>query len=131
MTLTQTPKAIFEDAQSLYEAALSQLQAEDIRDAAEKAWCATKRATEALILAYTGELPHTSAQTSSGLRRLSHDNPSMKPLPTHYGAAARFLHGDCFYDGHCEPLDDTRELIMQAGDYIREAQGFAADAKPD
>ena len=46
--------AIFADARTIHGEALERLQAGDIRDAAEKAWCATKRATDALILARTG-----------------------------------------------------------------------------
>ena len=41
-------------------AALERLDASDIRDAAEKSWCATKRGTGALALARTGELAESS-----------------------------------------------------------------------
>ena len=37
------------------------LEAGDLRDAAEKAWGATKRATDALILRYTGREPSTQS----------------------------------------------------------------------
>ena len=47
-------------------------EAGDVRDAAEKAWCATKRATDALILARTGREPETSRETSQELRNLIH-----------------------------------------------------------
>ena len=39
---------IFTDARSMQAAAVERLEAGDIRDAAEKAWCAAKRATDAL-----------------------------------------------------------------------------------
>jgi hypothetical protein len=39
----------------MYVAALERLDPMDIRDASEKAWCAAKRATDALIVARTGE----------------------------------------------------------------------------
>ena len=48
---------MFDDARGMHGEALERLAAGDIRDAAEKAWCATKRATDALILARTGEDP--------------------------------------------------------------------------
>ena len=54
MLATDRVPAIFADARSLHVEALQLLEAGDIRDAAEKAWCATKRATDALILARTG-----------------------------------------------------------------------------
>ena len=46
----------------MHRSALEWLDARDIRDAADKAWCATKRATDALILARTGEEPGTRGQ---------------------------------------------------------------------
>jgi len=42
---------LFKDAESLYEEALRDLEAKRIRKAAENAWAATVRATEALIVA--------------------------------------------------------------------------------
>ncbi len=49
MTLSQASRDTFDDARFMYESALRQLETGDIRDAAEKAWGATKRATDALI----------------------------------------------------------------------------------
>ena len=57
MTPVQDYAAIFADARAVHAQALERLEQDDIRDAAEKAWCATKRATDALILARTGENP--------------------------------------------------------------------------
>ena len=42
-----------------------------IRNAAEKAWGATKRASDALILARTGEEPERTPETGAGLVLLS------------------------------------------------------------
>ena len=55
MVMTETVKTIFDDARALQSAAVERLDQGDIRDAAEKAWGATKRATDALVLARTGE----------------------------------------------------------------------------
>ncbi len=60
MTTTSTPgrvAEIFADARLVHSQSIERLEAGDIRDAAEKAWCATKRATDALVLARTGEEP--------------------------------------------------------------------------
>jgi len=46
---------IFKDAEELYHDAVRELERGKIRDAAEKAWGATVRATDALILARTKE----------------------------------------------------------------------------
>ena len=51
---------LFADARNVHAQAIERLQNGDIRDAAEKAWCSTKRATDALILARTGEEPPTT-----------------------------------------------------------------------
>ena len=48
-------KQIFADATLLYEEAIAELERGNLRDAAEKSWEATLRATNALILARTGK----------------------------------------------------------------------------
>ena len=59
MTTTEaSPSIIFDDARRMHGAALARMADDDIRDAAEKAWCATLRATEALVLARTGQPSH-------------------------------------------------------------------------
>ena len=54
MLATDRVSAIFADARAVHADALRLLESGDIRDAAEKAWCAAKRATDGLILARTG-----------------------------------------------------------------------------
>ena len=48
MVATNRVREIFADAHEMYEASLERWDAGDVRDAAEKAWCATYRATGAL-----------------------------------------------------------------------------------
>ena len=61
VTITETdPNLIFAYARRMHSSALDRMTAGDIRDAAEKALCATLRATEALVLARTGQSPTTS-----------------------------------------------------------------------
>ena len=48
---TDRVNEIFADARAMQAQALQRLEQGDVRDAAEKAWCATKRATDALVLA--------------------------------------------------------------------------------
>ena len=124
MTLVQTPQEIFADARAVQASALERLAAGDIRDAAEKAWCATKRATEALLLASTGEIPPTTVRVSGGLRALGRENEGARSLQERFGFNARYLHHDCFYNGHCEPLDDTERLIREVTQYIADAEAL-------
>ena len=125
MTLIQTPRDIFADARAVHASALEWLEADDIRDAAEKAWCATKRATEALLLATTGEVPPTTVRVSGGLRALGRESEAARSLRDRFGSAARYLHHDCFYNGHCEPLEDTEQLIRAADQFIADAESLA------
>ena len=124
MVATDRVKEIFDDARAQHHAALERLAAGDIRDAAEKAWCATKRATDALILARTGREPESSTETSSGLRQLSGNDSRISALSlvSRYYTRQGHLHGDCFYCGLCEPLDDTERRIRETADYISDAE---------
>ena len=62
---------LFSDARDMQSQAIGCLDRGDVRDAAEKAWCATKRATDGLILARAGEEPVTTAATSDSLDSLA------------------------------------------------------------
>ena len=124
-----TPEAdapsVFADARRMHEAALQRLAAGDIRDAAEEAWCATKRATDALILARTGEEPQRSTDTGSGLREIARLEPAARSLRAHYYERQGTLDGECFYIGLCEPVEDTELLIRETAEYIDDARRLA------
>ena len=51
MVATDRVRFLFADARTLYDDAIEMLDQGKIRNAAEKAWGATKRATDALVLA--------------------------------------------------------------------------------
>ena len=127
-TTTDRVPAIFADARSVHADALRLLEAGDIRDAAEKAWCATKRATDALILARTDEEPQISSDTARGLVRLATEDRVFRALRRRYHSRQSMLHGDCFYLGLCEPIDDTERRIRQTADYINDAESLAGFA---
>ena len=126
MAQIRTPEAIFADARTMYDAALERLEADDIRDAAEKAWCATRRASDALILVMTGREPEMVPETTRELRRLGGNNSDVALLVDRYAAMRDFLHGDCFYFGLCEPIEDTARLIRQTSEYINDAARLAS-----
>ena len=118
--------ALFADARALHDAALARMGAGDIRDAAEKAWCATKRAADGLIVARTGDEPAKSPVTTRELNRLGVDDPDIGRLADHYHIVKDALHGDCFYLGFCEPIEYTERLIHETADYIADAERLAA-----
>ena len=103
-TATQRGREIFEQARQLHQAALERLAAGDIRDAAEKAWCAVKLATDALILVRTAVKPEQPSETATQLRWLSEadDDVRSRRMRGRYRYAQSSLHGDCFYDGDCD-----------------------------
>lgn len=128
MLTTHRVPAIFADARAVHADALQMLEAGDIRDAAEKAWCATKRATDALILARTETEPEISSDTSRGLALLAAEDQAFRRLRRRYHSRQSLLHGDCFYLGICEPIDDVERRIRQTADYINDAESLAGYA---
>ena len=120
---TTTPIAadIFADARLMHSEALEQLRAGDVRDAAEKAWCATLRATGALILARTGEEPLNTTATRHRLDALAALDSEVKILVGRYHTRQTTLHGDCFYLG-LPPTPDTLRRIRETDRYITDAE---------
>ena len=125
MLATDRISAIFADARAVHADALRLLEAGDIRDAAEKAWCAAKRATDALILARTGTEPEISSDTSRGLATLATEDQAFRTLRRRYHSRQSVLHGDCFYLGICEPFGDVVGRIHRTADYISDAARLA------
>ncbi len=125
MAVTGQVSEIFADARTVHESALRALEQGDIRDAAEKAWCATQRATDALILARTGVEPETSRM----LNVLVSQDQRVRTLVGRYYSRQSQLHGECFYLGLCEPVAQTGRRIRQTIDYIQDAEALAAEVR--
>ena len=123
MVATSRVQEILDDAKAMHREALERLAVGDIRDAAEKAWCATKRATDALILARTGEEPGPTAMTSDNLDNLARQNSDINSLLGRYYSRISQLHGLCFYVGHCN--DQTERRIRETAIYIEDAERLA------
>ena len=131
-TGTDRIQAIFQDARELQADALEMLSMGRIRNAAEKVWGATKRASDALVLARTGEEPERTSETGAGLRMLvSLDEAVWEArLLRRYYSRQVVLHGECFYNGLCEPLDDTERRIRETSGYIEDAERLAEGETP-
>ena len=123
MVATSRVQELYADARFMQGEALKCLAEGDIRDAAEKAWCATKRATDALILSRTGEEPVTTDRTSSQLDNLASRDNSLDPLLGRYWSRIGQLHDACFYDGLCN--DQTERRVRETEIYIDDAEGLA------
>ena len=126
MVETERVTAVSQDAWVLYRDALEELEPNKLRNAAEKAWGATKRATDALILARTGELPATTALTSQSLHLLVSRDRRLESLVGRYYTRIGFLHGECFYNGMCEPAEEVERRIRETDANIRDAQELAS-----
>ena len=125
MTVTSVQHRVdelFTDARQVYEQAIERLEHGDIRDSAEKAWCATKRATDGLILALTGEEPVTTAATSDGLDNLARETPETRSLQGRYYSRLGQLHGACFYDRRCN--QETERRIRETITYVNDAMAI-------
>ena len=125
MTMTADIARIFADARQVHTEALDRLAQGDVRDAAEKAWCAAKRATDALILARTSEEPERSTDTRIGLERLANADERARSLVGRYYSRQSLLHGDCFYLGICEPMETIERRIRETLQYIQDAEVLA------
>lgn len=123
MVATGRVRELFDDARLMHRSALERLDVRDVRDAADKAWCATKRATDALILARTGEEPGPTALTSNELDALAREDDRIPSLVGRYYSRISQLHGQCFYVGNCNP--DTERRIRETAEYIRDAEQLA------
>ena len=116
--------AIFDDAWVLHAEAIEILELGKHRIAAEAAWGATKRASDALILSSTGREPSGTGQTVDGLRSLSRAAPRFAPLLSRFRIRVRILHAGLFYRGAFEFLDVAVVLSRGTGDYIRHAESL-------
>ena len=117
-------RALFDDARRMQAQAQERLSQGDIRDAAEKPWCATKRATDALVLSRTGEEPPSTHDTTEALLALARQSDTYETLVGRYFTRISYLHGTCFYTGLCGP--DTQRRILETVQYIDAAEALAA-----
>ena len=115
---------IFADARQMHEQAIERLEHGDTRDAAEKAWCATKRATDALALSRTREEPPSTHDTTEALLAMARGSDAYETLVGRYFTRISYLHGTCFYSGICGP--DVERRIRETDAYIADAEALAA-----
>ena len=131
MAGTDRVAVILSDSRAVHADAMRLLATGDILDAAEKAWCATKRATDALILARIGEEPEISSDTSGGLLVLAEGDDAVRSLIRRYYSRQHHLHGACFYLGICQPVEEVHRRIRETADYIRDAASLAGYSDTD
>ncbi len=115
---------IFADARFMQAQAMERLHQGDIRDASEKAWWATKRATDALVLSHTGEEPPSTHDTTEALLAMTRQSNNYETLVGRYFTRISYLHGTCFHSGICGP--DAGRRIRETTAYIDDAENLSA-----
>ncbi len=125
-TTTDRVTELFADSQSLYDDVLELLDQGKLRNAAGKAWGATKWSTDAMVLARTGHEPQSAGQARRALLRMSSDGPAFVAFQGQYSTRSLLLHINCFYDGNCEPEAEMTALIRATDSYIEEAINLAS-----
>ena len=110
------------DAEMLYDMAMEEKD-RNLRDAAEKAWGAVARATDALIIKRLGisEAPDPRKR-GDWLWNLVKRNPGLKNMLAFYESSASILHGGCFYNDICEPEEKIKFYISLAKEYIEQVK---------
>ena len=129
MPESERGRYLIADAWGLQADALEMLGQGRLRNVAEKAWCATKRATDALILERTGREPTRTSQTSSGIKALGRQSVACESLWTRFRTRIQRLHSQCFYDGRCDPADFIASLVYDTADYIGDAEAAADELR--
>lgn len=123
MQESQRLAILFADAWGLYDDAIEILESGKPRIAAEVAWGAAKRATDALLLVLTGREPGGTGQTTRWLRRLGLANAEYAAFYQLYNDRIIDLHGRCFYSGNCPT--EVINTIRGTSSYIQEAMRLA------
>ena len=114
------------DARAMHDEAMARLEAGDWRDAAEKAWCATRNATQAAVLEIYGLDSPRSTNIDAGIRALARERGGQwVQMRKDYSDVVFHLHIEAFYGGVYH--DDIPELVRSVSDYIALVGELALD----
>lgn len=114
-------ETLLRDAEGLYQEALKELEAGKLRKAAENAWGATAKATDALLYARAKVEVVRGLGRTRELFKLARRDTEVEALmlAKEYNDRIVNLHGYCFYEGIYEIPDvDLKKLIVETGKYI-------------
>ena len=112
-----TAEALMRDARAMQEETVTRLEAGDWRDASGKAWCATRNATQAVVLEIYGLDSPRSTNIDSGIRALARERGGeWVEMRKDYTEVVYHLHIEAFYGGVYH--DDIPDLVRGVSDYI-------------
>ena len=125
MLATKRGQELLAEAWGFYEEALELLEQGDLRHAAGRAWDASEKATNALIVERTGREPQYMREISIEVAYLGQESQALAAFRSRFAGQAETLYGDCFIDNHCEPEDYHAEMIRNTAEYIQDAERLA------
>ena len=123
---------LLKDAENLYQEALKDLKARRIRKAAENAWCATAKATDALLLVRAKVEIVKGVGRTKEIYKLAKLDPQIRELnlAREYILRRDHLHRNCFYEGIYEiPEVDLKGLIVETKEYINNIRSLSQTDK--
>ena len=114
---------LIRDAEHLVGRAIEEVEV-DLRDAAEKAWGATVRAVDALVLARTGRKPKAAHERRVELEAICLKDAEAERLriADRYSTRSDYLHLMCFHEGVCEPVEAVKRRILETGELIEDVK---------
>ncbi len=114
-------ESLMNDAHAMQEEAMARLDAGDWRDASEKAWCATRNATQALLLEIYGVDSPRSTNIDAGIRAIARERGGQwVDMRKDYTEVVYHLHIEAFYGGVYH--DDIPDLVRGVSEYIALAE---------
>ena len=125
MLATKRGQELLAEAWGCYADAIALLEQGDLRNAAGKAWEASEKATNALIVERTGREPQYVREMSSEVAHLGQESQALASFRSRFAGQVEDLYGDCYIDNHCDPEDYHEEMIRNTDSYIREAERLA------
>ena len=124
MLKNASARDLLSDARAIHDEAMARLAAGDWRDAAEKAWCAVRNATEAAVLEIYGVDNQKSTNIDAGLRALAKERGGeWIKARNEYSNVVYHLHIEAFYRGVYHM--DIPDLIRGVADYVDLMEGLA------
>ncbi len=119
-------ESLMNDAHAMREEAMARLDAGDWRDASEKAWCATRNATQALLLEIYGVDSPRSTNIDAGIRALARERGGQwVAMRKDYTEVVYYLHIEAFYGGVYH--DDIPDLVRGVSEYIALAEELTVE----
>ena len=119
--------SLMSDARAMQAEAVSRLEAGDWRDASEKAWCAARNATQAVVLEIYGVDSLRSTNSNAGIRALARERGGdWVSLRKDYAETAYLLHIKAFHGSVWN--DDIPDLIRGVAGYIDVIERLANEA---